>query len=241
MPAQTVFEERIIPTNRMDVVGWVHQLLVWMVCMICILSVVYVVRIFHFLNHPMLTVSSQCHTRLNSYICSRSWDSTCYIPSSGPNVSGGCKDRRIPGLTMLPIGYLHTDFIRRFLLRGKVEEVGGTRVMKCLIKDGQRLYQPKDRQTKGVITVQGIRELLGAIPKVLGDFVDGGNVSNAVKFNFALEAPPRAVDLDESQGDELFGDEAPELTWAEALEKYTLLTPDAVSYTHLTLPTKRIV
>ena len=130
---------------------------------------------------------------------------------------------------MLPIGYLHTDFLRRFLLRGKVEEVGGTRVMKCLIKDGQRLYQPKDRQTKGVITVQGIRELLNEIPKVLGDFADGGSVSTAQKYSFALEAPPRAVDLDDSQGDELFGDEAPEITWAEALEKYTLLTPDELT------------
>ena len=130
---------------------------------------------------------------------------------------------------MLPIAYLHTDVLRRFLLRGKVEEVGGTRVMKCLIKDGQRLYQPKDRQTKGVITVQGIRELLNAIPKVLGDFTDGGTVSTAVKYSFALEAPPRAVDLDDSQGDELFGHEAPEITWAEALEKYTLLTPDELT------------
>ena len=97
MPAQTVFEERTIPTNRTDVVGWVHQLLVRMVCMICILAVVYVVRISHFLNHPLLTVSSQCHTRLNSYICSHSWDSTCYIPSSDPNVSGGVQGPADPG------------------------------------------------------------------------------------------------------------------------------------------------
>ena len=130
---------------------------------------------------------------------------------------------------MLPIGYLHTDFLRRFLLRGKVEEVGGTRVMKCLIKDGQRLYQPKDRQTKGVVTVQGIRELLNEIPKVRGDFADGGSVSTASKYSFALEAPPSAVALDASQGDDMFGDEAPAITWAEALEKYTLLTPDELN------------
>ena len=52
---------------------------------------------------------------------------------------------------------------------------------------------------------------------------------SAVKFNFALEAPPSALDLDESQGDDLFGDEAPEITWAEALYKYTLLTPEELS------------
>ena len=140
-----------------------------MVCMICILYVVYVVRIIHFLNHPMLPVSSQRHTQLNSCICSRSWDSTCYIPSSGSIVCGGYKDRRIQGLTMLPIAYLHTDFLRRFLLRGKVSENNSIRVMVCLVKDGQRLYQPKDRQTKGVITVQHTRELLGAIPRILGE------------------------------------------------------------------------
>ena len=67
---------------------------------------------------------------------------------------GGYKDTRLPGLTMLPIGYLYTDFIRRFLLRGKITEAGGNRVMLCLVKDGQRLYQPKERAEKGTITTQ---------------------------------------------------------------------------------------
>ena len=140
---------------------------------------------------------------------------------------GGYKDTRLPGLTMFPIGYLHTDFIRRFLLRGKVTEADGNRVMLCLIKDGQRLYQPKDRIDKGTITVQHIRDLLAVVPKVLGDFTDWTDRSNPpLKYTFQLEGKSE-VDLDESQ--DLIGDEAPELTWAEALFKYTLLTPEELT------------
>ena len=140
---------------------------------------------------------------------------------------GGYKDIRLPGMTMLPIGYLHTDFIRRFLLRGKIDEAGGKRVMLCLIKDGQRLYQPKDRVDKGTITVQHIRELLAVVPKVLGEFTDWTDrASPPVKFTFHLEGKSE-VDLDASQ--DLIGDEAPELTWEEALHKYTLLTPYELS------------
>ena len=97
--------------------------------------------------------------------------------------------------------------------------------MVCLIKDGQRLYQPKDRETKGTLTVQAIRELLGAIPKVLGEFSD--SAIPPLKFTFKLEGPITEVDLDASQ--DLFGDEAPELTWEDALFKYTLLTPEELT------------
>ena len=138
---------------------------------------------------------------------------------------GGYKDTRIHGLTMLPIGYFHTDFIRRFLLRGKIDEEGNTRVMVCLIKDGQRLYQPKERVEKGTITVQAVRDLLAAIPKVLGDFSDSANPP--LKYSFQLAVPVAEVDLDASQ--DLIGDEAPELTWEEALFKYTLLTPEELN------------
>ena len=140
---------------------------------------------------------------------------------------GGYKDRRLPGLTMLPIAYLHTDFLRRFLLRGKITEAEGNRVMLCLVKDGQRLYQPKDRETKGTITVHAIRDLLAAVPKVLGEFTDWTDRSTPpLKYTFKLEGPSK-VDLDASQ--DLIGDKAPELTWEEALFKYTLLTPDELS------------
>ena len=138
---------------------------------------------------------------------------------------GGYKDIRLPGLTMLPIGYLHTDFIRRFLLRGKIDEAEGKRVMVCLIKDGQRLYQPKDRTEKGTIKVQDIRDLLAAVPKVLGAFTDWTDRSTSpLKYTFQLEGSSE-VDLDPAS-QELMGDEAPDLTWEEALHKYTLLTPD---------------
>ena len=137
---------------------------------------------------------------------------------------GGYKDVRLPGLTMFPIGYFHTDFIRRFMLRGKVTEADGNRIMLCLIKDDQRLYQPKDRTEKGTITVQHIRDLLATVPKVLGDFTDWTDRSTPpLKYTFQLEGKLE-VDLDPASQDPM-GDEAPDLTWEDALFKYTLLTP----------------
>ena len=97
--------------------------------------------------------------------------------------------------------------------------------MLCLVKDGQRVYQPKERAEKGTITVQAIRDLLAAIPKVLGEFSD--SAIPPLKFTFKLEGPIAEVDLDASQ--DLFGDEAPELTWEDALFKYTLLTPEELN------------
>ena len=49
-------------------------------------------------------------------------------------------DVNIPDLTPLPRGYTHTDFLRRFVLRGKYEDESRTTIL-VAIADGQRLYQ----------------------------------------------------------------------------------------------------
>ena len=48
-------------------------------------------------------------------------------------------DTNIADLTPLPRGYTHTDFLRRFVLRGKYEDETRTTLL-IQIADGQRLY-----------------------------------------------------------------------------------------------------
>ena len=48
-------------------------------------------------------------------------------------------DTNIADLTALPRGYTHTDFLRRFVLRGKYEDETHASLV-IIVADGQRLY-----------------------------------------------------------------------------------------------------
>ena len=52
-------------------------------------------------------------------------------------------DTNVPGLPSLPDGYTHTEFLRRFVLRGKSDEHVPDRIL-CDVNDGQKLYQKEN-------------------------------------------------------------------------------------------------
>ena len=54
-------------------------------------------------------------------------------------------DVNVPDLPALPRGYTHTDFLRRFVLRGKYEDETRTSLL-VQITDGQKLYQPRHKK-----------------------------------------------------------------------------------------------
>ena len=49
-------------------------------------------------------------------------------------------------------------------------------------QDGQKLYQPKDRETKGTVSLAAVRDILSAIPTVLGSWIETNQT-----FGFKLE------------------------------------------------------
>ena len=54
-------------------------------------------------------------------------------------------DTNLPGLPSLPDRYTHTEFLRRFVLRGKSDEHVPDRIL-CDVNDGQKLYQKESRK-----------------------------------------------------------------------------------------------
>ena len=57
-------------------------------------------------------------------------------------------DRSVADLnTQLPVGYTHTEFIRKLVLRGKIDEDVPNRLL-ISVAEGQKLYQPVARRVK---------------------------------------------------------------------------------------------
>ena len=49
--------------------------------------------------------------------------------------------------TQLPVGYTHTEFIRRLVIRGKIDADVPNRIL-VSVPEGQKLYQPAVRRVK---------------------------------------------------------------------------------------------